>query len=119
MHQNTSTEKSQPEFQRVELNVLDPHLDKSLMVSFNGESELTCVSYNLAIKTILQEEGMQIFHQIGTSPSGSNEPGQHAWEIWTPTTKDHLTALFERIHLEAAKTHDSIAPFYSTPDQRT
>ena len=94
-----------PEFKEVlssvELKIVDPVGDKNFMVAFEGKTEAECRAYNNAIAYILKKEGLRPFHQHGTTPSGQNEPGYHAWEIWKEVTRENLEVLLPQIETEA------------------
>jgi len=63
-------------------------------------------AYNGAIKVIMEEAGLERFHQVGQR----NEPGEHGWETISmrpeiDVTKAELEALFPKIKARAKEIY--------------
>jgi len=86
---------------KIELKIVAPHSDKNFMVSFEGKTQKQCEAYNRAIDSVLSAAKLTPFHQIGTTFTGNNEPGYHAWEIWAKADRETIEALLPRIEQEA------------------
>ena len=97
--------REQKELPDVQLRIVPPNRDKNFMIAFDGKTKQECVAYNNALKTVLKRHDLSPFHQVGTTPFGSNEPGEHAWEIWRDATEEKLTALLPEILDEAKKNY--------------
>ena len=86
----------------VELLIKSPRGDKNFMIAFDSKSQKQCRAYNFAIETICREAGLQPFHQIGTTPDGSDSPGYHGWEMWkSEVSEKMLRELFPEIQAKA------------------
>jgi len=84
-------------FHKLDLQIREPEFDKHFMIAFEGNTKIECEIYNRAIQSILEKEGFRLFHQIGCTPDGQNEPGYHAWEVWINTDRDSLINLLPKI----------------------
>lgn len=89
--------------QRVQLKIVEPHLDKHFMIGFECKTENECSAYNDAIRRVLEGVSLDPFHQIGASPDGPNKPGYHAWEVWKKVERKDLEALLPEIEEEAQR----------------
>jgi hypothetical protein len=87
---------------KVELKIIEPRSDKNFMIGFTYKTEKECEAYNTAIKRVLENEGLTVYHQVGGKPDNPNAPGYHAWEIWKrKITKEYLEKLLPEIEKEA------------------
>lgn len=87
---------------KVKLKIIEPHGDKNFMIGFTCRTEKECEVYNTAIRKVLENEGLTVYHQIGGKPDNLNAPGYHAWEIWKRRiTKEDLEKLLPEIKKEA------------------
>ena len=88
----------------VRLTIREPEMDKNFMIAFEGKTREECEAYNWAIANILDKAGFNPFHQIGTTLTGDDEPGYHAWEVWKKISRDQLEVLLPKIE-EGAKEY--------------
>jgi hypothetical protein len=91
----------QKEERKVELKVVASDGDKGLMIGFEGKTKEECMAYNYAIESVLKQAGLIPFHQVGVTPSGSNDPGKHAWEVFRKCTAEDLERLLPQIEQKA------------------
>lgn len=75
------------------MEIREPERDKNFMVAFDCAEKGLCAAYNLAIEQILKKDDLSPFHQIGSR----DEPGEHAWEVWTSMGKIELRQLLTRL----------------------
>ena len=89
--------------EEIKLRIVPARGDKHSMVGFEGPTTEVTAAYNYAIEDVLMTHGMSPFHQVGVSPLGPNNPGYHAWEVWSREW-DLSTALFDEIE-KVAKSY--------------
>lgn len=85
------------------IKIRDPEGDKNFMITFEGRTKKECTAFNWAIEGVLRDANLSPFHQIGTSPTGHDEPGFHSWEVWRKVTKEQLEQLLPAIEEKAKK----------------
>jgi len=59
---------------KVELKIIEPHVNKNFMIGFNCRTKKECEAYNTAIRRVLEKEGLTVYHQVGSRPDDPNAP---------------------------------------------
>ena len=111
MEENPPKNKvEQKEFPELpELTIRDPRGDKNFMIGFESENRAVVGALNDAIRKVLEENGLDAYHQIGADPEDPNKPGYHAWEIWRKSiSRKEIESFLPKIKTEA----EEILPFY-------
>jgi len=63
--------------------VRPPNSMKNVMVTFESSTRRETAAANAAVESVLKDEDLQPFHQMGCDPFyGNDAPGIHGWEIW-------------------------------------
>jgi len=92
-------------FEEIKLEITEPHDDKNFMICFENDNLQTCLLYNDAIHTILENNNLEHFHQI---MGDQDETGYHGWEIWEKTTLETLQNLLPEIQNEAKTEYEKM-----------
>ncbi|RJO59642.1 hypothetical protein C4546_00950 [Candidatus Parcubacteria bacterium] len=92
----TQTENA-AELVEVNLQVVEPQVDKNYMVAYEGQTEAQCRAYNFAIREVLSSAGLKPFFQVGSN----NQPGYHAFECLEKCSPEQLSVLLPEIHKKA------------------
>ena len=105
------------------VRVIPPRGDKNCMFEFVAENKLQAMAYNRAIPEVMagynqarRENGLPshiVFHQVGVTPFGDNEPGYHGWEIWGGE-QDKLEELIPSITERAGELREESRQWYAS-----
>ncbi|HCC22950.1 TPA: hypothetical protein DF272_02115 [Candidatus Falkowbacteria bacterium] len=85
----------------VELRIVEPRGDKNFMIAFECNDRDKVMAYNIAVQIVAKSADLIVFHQVGVNPSGSNDPGYHAWEFKNTVTQNVVEELLAQIHANA------------------